>query len=148
MSSCSDDRLTYRKLGSLAESRRKKKMGERSLITLFQGREVLPCVSLYMLELHCYKHTHVRKECSLLLSFGPGISCCNRKVIKETTRRFLNLFVFHSKNYYLMCDLCLSGFSRNFCFFLHLWLDCSLLFYRQGMNEIPPLSVYPIFIFN
>lgn len=119
MSSCSDDRLTYRKLRSLAESGRKK-MGERSLITLFQGREVLPCVSLYMLELRSYKHTHVRKECSLFLSFGPGISYCNRKVIKETTRRFLNLFVFRSKNYYLMCDLCLSGFSGDFCFFLHL----------------------------
>lgn len=52
----------------------RKEMGERSLITLFQGKEVLPCVSLYMLELCSYKHTHVRKECSLLLSFGDGIS--------------------------------------------------------------------------
>lgn len=58
-------------------------MSWRSLITLFQGKEVLPCVSLYMLELCSYKQTHVRKECSLLLSFG--ISYCNRKVIKETT---------------------------------------------------------------
>lgn len=27
---------------------------------------MLPCLSLYMLELPCYKHTHVREECSLL----------------------------------------------------------------------------------
>lgn len=91
MSSCSDDRLTYRKLRSLAESGKKKNGGERSLITLFQGKEVLPCISLYMLELRSYKHTHVRKECSLLLSFGPGISYCKRKVIKETTLRFFKL---------------------------------------------------------
>lgn len=98
-------------------------MGERALITLFQGKEVLPCVSLYMLELRSYKHTHVRKECSLLLSFGSGISYCNRKVIKETTGRFFSfyLFVFHSKNYYLTCDLCLSGFSSNFCFFFFIY---------------------------
>lgn len=94
MSSCSDDRLTYGKLHSLAESRReggKKKTGRGALITLFRGEEVLPCLSLYTLELHCYKHTHVREECSLLLSFG--ISYCNRKVIKVTTGRFFIIVV-------------------------------------------------------
>lgn len=93
---------------------------------------MLPCVSLYMQELHSHKHTHVRKECSLLCSFGSGISYSNRKVIKrKPRRRIFNLFVFHSKNYYLWCDLCLSGFSSRscFCFFstLRSSLHCSHL---------------------
>lgn len=111
MSSCSDDRLTYGKLHSLAESGRGE--GEKNGLVrlnyfIFRGKEVLPCLSLYMLELHCYKHTHVSEECSLLLSFG--ISYCNRKVIKATTWRFLLLLLitFCTRNYYLMCDLCLS----------------------------------------
>lgn len=92
MSSCSDDRLTYGKLHSLAASGREgEKMGWRALITLFRGKELLPCLSLYMLELHFYKHTHVREECSLLLSFG--ISYGNRKAIKATTRRFFFIII-------------------------------------------------------
>lgn len=71
---------------------------ERSLITLFQGREVLPCLSLYMLELRSRKHTHVREECSLLLSFGPGSSYFNKKSSKKPHTDFLKL---HSKNQYL-----------------------------------------------
>ncbi len=121
-------------------------MGERSLITLFQGREVLPYVSLYMLELRSHKHTHVRKECSLLLSFGPEISYCYRKVIKETTQRFFNLFVFHSKNYYLMCDLCLSGFSSNFGFFLHLWLVWIVLLSSLDRKQMSPPLPLRIFV--
>lgn len=95
MSSCSDDRLAYRKLRSLAQAgfflptpTKKKKMRERTLITLFQGREVLPCVSLYMLELCSYKHTHVRKECSLLLSFGLGLVTATEKSSKKPLRGF------------------------------------------------------------
>lgn len=112
MSSCSDDRLTYGKLRPLAGSRREVGVGLSwwALITLFRGKEVLPCLSLYMLELHCCKHTHVREECSLLLSFG--ISYCSRKVIKATAGRgvflLLLLFKFCIKIYYLMCNLCLS----------------------------------------
>lgn len=67
----------------------------------------------------------------------PGISYCNRKVIKETTQRFLNMFVFHSKNYYLNAWLISHGFSRFF--FLYLWLDCSLF--------LSPCSVTEAFFF-
>lgn len=96
MSSCGDDRLAYRKLRSLTQAgfflptptKKKKKMRARTLITLFQGREVLPCVSLYMLELCSYKHTHVRKECSLLLSFGPGLVTATEKSSKKPLRGF------------------------------------------------------------
>lgn len=35
---------------------------------------MFPCVSLYMLELHSYKHTNFRKVCSLRVSFGLGIT--------------------------------------------------------------------------
>lgn len=73
------------------------KTRERALITLFRGREVLPCVSFYMLELCSYKHSHVSKEWSLFLSFGPRISYCNRK---SHQRNHLKMFVFHTKNYY------------------------------------------------
>lgn len=104
MSSCSDDRLTYGKLHSLAESRREgKKTGWGALITLFRGEEVLPCLSLYTLELHCYKHTHVREECSLLLSFG--ISYCNRKVIKVTAKRFFIIIVVYVRHQELLLNV-------------------------------------------
>lgn len=64
----------------------RKNWAKGALITLFRGKEVLPCVSLYMQELCSHKHTHVRKECSLLCSFGSGISYSNRKVIKRKPR--------------------------------------------------------------
>lgn len=99
MSSCGDDRLTW-EAGLRERERHRKREGARSLITLFQGSEVLPCVSLYMLELRSYKHSHVRKECSLLLSFGSGISYFHSAVVIVTSHRFSTLFVLHSKNYH------------------------------------------------
>lgn len=80
--------LWLRLVSSSPPQQKKKKMRERTLITLFQGREVLPCVSLYMLELCSYKHTHVRKECSLLLSFGPGLVTATEKSSKKPLRGF------------------------------------------------------------
>lgn len=80
--------LWLRLVSSSPPPQKKKKMRERTLITLFQGREVLPCVSLYMLELCSYKHTHVRKECSLLLSFGLGLVTATEKSSKKPLRGF------------------------------------------------------------
>lgn len=131
------DRHTESYVPWLREGEGKKKR-EQSLITLFQGREVLPCISLYMLELHSYKHTHVKKECSLLLSFGPWISYCNRKVIKETTPRFFKLVCITQLELLFKRVIYVSqNFPVTPVFFpLFLaWLFSALTFCTLGVNE-------------
>lgn len=81
-----------------------------------------------MLELRSYKHTHVREECSLLLSFGSGISYLQRKVIKGTSQNVLSLFILHTKNYSFKCDLCNSRISSNSVLFANYsWIVFSSL---------------------